>query len=452
MPPSDAAPAQATPHPDESGAASATAQYPLPGMSRAAIRAMLDYRPPTPSKVTRFLWWCAGVDEQLLMHCTTSEHMRYQGVGAFVLITGILAFISGGYAIFTVFRPLDPAASVLGPAIGGVLFGVFWGVMIFNLDRYIVSSTGKGDGKESISWAEFMNALPRLAMAALIGLVMSAPIELRLFEREINVELKKREIETMAEYERRDSIAFAARTRQLDSLIVTLERQRDTAGMLTRRAYDEMVAEGDGRAGTGRAGAGPRYENKKARFEELKATEGALTASLASRMDSLRIEQRALRDTMAAHRVENLATARQIGGLIDRLRIADEKGGMSIWIIRLLLLVLETIPVLTKLMHRTGPYDILSDHMRVLIPARLGIATETRTGIANGKLVARTTDAHPLADYVRASAEAYVGVKRTVSDEAAQTASTARPTPAASPTAPSGSPDADPAATPAGRA
>lgn len=422
MTPPDLARDEATPRSDAGGHPSATAQYPIPGMSRTAIQAMLDYRPPEPSKLTRFLWWCAGVDQQLLMHCTTSEHMRYQGVGAFVLITGILAFISGGYAIFTVFRPLDPAASVLGPAIGGVLFGVFWGVMIFNLDRYIVSSTGKGDGKESISWSELVNALPRLAMAGLIGLVMSAPIELRLFEREINVELKKREIETMAEYERRDSIAFAARTRQLDSLIVTLERQRDTAGALTRKAYDEMVAEGDGVAGTGRAGAGPRYANKKARFEELKAAEATLAASLTGRMDSLRREQRALRDTLAAHRVENLATARQIGGLIDRLRIADEKGGASIWIIRLLLLVLETIPVLTKLMHRTGPYDILSDHMRVLIPARLGIATETRTGIVNGKLVARTTEAHPLAEYVRASAESYVGIKRAVGDEAAESA------------------------------
>lgn len=392
--------------------AGTAAAVPLPAMSRAAIDAMLDYRPPEPSRLTRFLWWCAGVDQQLLMHCTTSEHMRYQGVGAFVLITGILAFISGGYAIFTVFRPLDPAAPITGPAVGGVLFGIFWGVMIFNLDRYIVSSTGKGDGKESISWSEFMNALPRLAMAGLIGLVMSAPIELRLFEREINVELKKREIETMAEYERRDSIAFSARTRTLDSLIVTLERQQDTAGLLTRRAYDEMVAEGDGVAGTGRAGAGPRYANKKARFEELKAAEAMMRASLAQRMDSLRGEQKALRDTLAAKRVENLATARQIGGLIDRLRIADEKGGASIWIIRLLLLVLETIPVLTKLMHRTGPYDILSDHMRVLIPARLGIATETRTGLANGKLVARTTEAHPLADYVRASAESYVDRRR----------------------------------------
>ena len=87
------------------------------------------------------------------------------------------------------------------------------------------------------------------------------------------------------------------------------------------------------------------------------------------------------------------------------MRIADDKGGMSIWVIRFLLLVLETIPVLTKLMDRTGTYDILSDHMKVMIPARLGITTETRSGVSNGKLVVRTTDAHPVADFVLKGAE-----------------------------------------------
>jgi len=99
--------------------------------------------------------------------------------------------------------------------------------------------------------------------------------------------------------------------------------------------------------------------------------------------------------------------------LIDRLGIADEKGGTAVWVIRFLLLVLETIPVLTKLMHRTGPYDILSDHLKVLIPARLGIATETWTGIAKGKLVARSTEAHPVANFVRDTASREVARRAT---------------------------------------
>jgi len=134
---------------------------------------------------------------------------------------------------------------------------------------------------------------------------MSAPVELRLFEREINVELKKKEIETMAEYEQRDSTAFSARSHTLDSLAIALERRIDTASMLTRQAYDGMTAEGDGPAGTGRAGAGPRYAGKKARFEELTAAEIAMKASLKPTLDSLKTEQRSLGDTLSTKRVVN---------------------------------------------------------------------------------------------------------------------------------------------------
>jgi len=130
----------------------------IPSMTLASIDAMLDYNAPDPSRITKFLWWCAGADEQLLRFCATAEHIRYQGVGAFVFFTGALAFISGGYAIFTVFRPLDPNASLIGPAIGNLLFGTFWALTIFNLDRYIVSSTCKGDGKETISRFELVSA------------------------------------------------------------------------------------------------------------------------------------------------------------------------------------------------------------------------------------------------------------------------------------------------------
>jgi len=94
----------------------------------------------------------------------------------------------------------------------------------------------------------------------------------------------------MADYERWDSVAFSARTHTLDSLSVSLERQIDTAGLLTRQAYDAMAAEGDGLAGTGRAGTGRRYEGKKGRLEELNVAESSLRLALKPRVDSLRLE------------------------------------------------------------------------------------------------------------------------------------------------------------------
>ena len=58
-------------------------------------------------------------------------------------------------------------------------------MLIFNLDRYIVSTIGKGDGTQKITVEEWKLAAPRLLMAILLGFVISTPLELKIFETEI---------------------------------------------------------------------------------------------------------------------------------------------------------------------------------------------------------------------------------------------------------------------------
>lgn len=368
-----------------------------------AMRALIDYRTEEPHATTRWLWRCAGADEQLLQLCTHSEHVTYAGLGAFVLVTGVLAALTGGYALFTVFRPTDGTSQI--PALlASIVFGLFWGAMIFNLDRYIVASSGKGDGKESISWQELKNAAPRLVLAVVIGMVMSTPLELRLFKREIDVALAKQRIEKMAELEQRDSVTYALRSQQLDSTITAYESELDQAHTETITAYNEMRDEGDGIAGTGRAGAGPRYANKKARYDALQQHEQQLVAELRHRQDSLRALRGSIVRELEQRHAANEKVAAEIGGIVDQIQIAHERGGVVTWVLRLLIILLEVIPVLSKLMYRTGPYDVLQEHLRVMIPARLGVTTETRDLIADGELITRTTELFPMADVVHAEA------------------------------------------------
>src|SRR5436189_4973897 len=83
-----------------------------------------------------FLWWCAGaVPDTLRLYPT--EKAKYEGIGGAVLTTGVLAFLSGFYAIYTTIATGPFSIPV---AIG---FGAIWGLAIFNLDRYIVSSLRK---------------------------------------------------------------------------------------------------------------------------------------------------------------------------------------------------------------------------------------------------------------------------------------------------------------------
>jgi hypothetical protein len=50
-----------------------------------------------------FLWWCAGAYQNLLKDCP-SEHTKYAGLGGVILATFVLAALSAGYAIYSVFN------------------------------------------------------------------------------------------------------------------------------------------------------------------------------------------------------------------------------------------------------------------------------------------------------------------------------------------------------------
>ena len=165
------------------------------------------------------LWWCAGARIDLLKQDNfRDDRAKYFGIGGTILFTALMASFAGGYAFFTAFKEVNGVEKYLG--IGGkevmretytngsyisaILFGIFWGALIFNLDRYIVS-TIKDDGKPTISRTEFFNALPRLVLALILGLVISLPVELKIYEKEINVEIHNIISEKQAELALADS-------------------------------------------------------------------------------------------------------------------------------------------------------------------------------------------------------------------------------------------------------
>lgn len=124
-----------------------------------------------------FFITCSGADKNLLQGCSEGEQTKFVGVGATVFFTAVMAFIASAYALFTVFDSVYPA----------LLFGVVWGLLIFNLDRFIVSTIRKRDR----FWSEFLQATPRVILAIIIAIVISKPLEIKIFEKEINTVLLK---------------------------------------------------------------------------------------------------------------------------------------------------------------------------------------------------------------------------------------------------------------------
>ncbi|MEX0289231.1 MAG: DUF4407 domain-containing protein, partial [Flavobacteriaceae bacterium] len=122
--------------------------------------------------IRRFFMLCSGADTNILESCSSGEQNKYAGIGATVFFTAVMAFIASSYALYTVFDNVYIS----------IFFGLIWGLLIFNLDRFIVSTIKKRNSFSS----EFVQAIPRLVLAVIIAVVISKPLEMKIFEKEIN--------------------------------------------------------------------------------------------------------------------------------------------------------------------------------------------------------------------------------------------------------------------------
>ena len=133
-----------------------------------------------------FFWWCAGADKDLLTMCP-GDHSKYVGIGSVILFTALMAWFSSTIAMRLVLKsPINDFVN--WETLGAAFFGIVWASMIFFLDRFI-TNTMYSDGKVTISKEEFFSGLPRITIAIFLGIVISAPLELMIFDQEIDTKL-----------------------------------------------------------------------------------------------------------------------------------------------------------------------------------------------------------------------------------------------------------------------
>lgn len=124
----------------------------------------------------RLLRFRSGADTGVLKGCPADES-KYAGIGASIRLPAVLAGVSGGYALFTVFERVPVA----------VALGVLWGIIVFNLDRVIASGMR---GRTHPAY-DFLYALPRLVPASLLGVDTLRPLKLKLLGPEIRSPLAR---------------------------------------------------------------------------------------------------------------------------------------------------------------------------------------------------------------------------------------------------------------------
>ncbi|KOP36386.1 DUF4407 domain-containing protein [Flavobacterium sp. WLB] len=335
------------------------------------------YKLPESSPLMRFLWKCAGGDRYLLERATYSDQIKYMCLGGIVFATGALAGIAGGYAFYTIFEPRGSAIDNpidLQTICIAFFFGIVWGLMIFNIDRFIVTSTGKGDGTEAITIGELKSALPRILMGMIIAMTISKPVEIRMFKTEIDIKLREKQLEQQAEYQKKVDKTYADREKLLTSEFGTIAKERDALNnriKVAEQAYtDNLMGKAKGIVG----GNGPLSKALKSQLDDLTnqlATfdkqNGKDLAELNNRKDMLRIEK-------DKARADNTKIANGLDGLLERIKIAHEVAGFWISLfITLLFMAIELTPIFFKLMLTKTTYDYLAENRDELIKAEYGI-------------------------------------------------------------------------------
>lgn len=335
------------------------------------------YQLPKSGIIMRFLWKCAGGDKYLLERATYSDQIKYMCLGGIVFATGALAGIAGGYAFYTIFEKRGSAidSSIDMQTVGiAIFFGIIWGLMIFNIDRFIVTSTGKGDGTEAITWGELKSAFPRILMGMIIAMTISKPVEIRMFKTEIDIKLREKQLEQQAEYQAKVDKTFAEREKFLVADFGKIESQR--TDLLTRikdyeNQYRKETSEGMG----GRVqGEGPVAKALKREQAKLEVELNRFDALNRGELTELNSRKKDLRLSKDKARADNEIIANGLDGLLERIKIAHEVAGFWISLfITLLFMAIELTPIFFKLMLTKTTYDYLAENRDDLIRAENGI-------------------------------------------------------------------------------
>lgn len=305
----------------------------------------------------KFFTLCSGADRNLIGSCSEGEQTKFVGIGATVFFTAIMAFIAGSYALYTVFDNVYLA----------VAFGFVWGLLIFNLDRFIVSTIRKRDSFTN----EFLQALPRIVLAVIIAIVISKPLEIKIFEKEINTVLLK-EKNTMALSNKKQVANYFKsdldkNKAQSDSLKTEISRkEKQVAGL-----YDSYITEAEGTKGTKKIGKGPIFKEKFAAHAIARNELDSLQAKNRKKIAALEKQAASLQSEVDKKVSATQPVIDGFDGLMARISALDKLPPTPSFFIMLLFFAVETAPIIAKLLSPKGEYDVKLEDIETALMATI---------------------------------------------------------------------------------
>jgi hypothetical protein len=312
-----------------------------------------------------FLVWMSGARPAIFAQ-TPADRAAYTALGGTVLLISAVGALSAAFALHV--------ALVLGPP-AAVTAGLVWGVVLASLDRMIVASVHRGQG-----WKNVLAIVPRVLIAALLGVVVATSMTLRIFAPEINAQIVTTRAATLQVASRGAAAPYNAEITDYQEQVYNLQ---SLIGVSQKNLQCQLYGGSGCPKGTV-IGDGPLAKNTENTLHDQEAQ----LATLQNQINLLNSQEMA-----AEQHAESAVNASNQQGLLSRLDALELLAGINSfvaatqWLLLILFTLIGCVPVIARTLKVYGTHDGDEQFLRMQELDRLKKAAEHQ--LAQDILVAK---------------------------------------------------------------
>ena len=134
-----------------------------------------------------FLWFFTGVDQVQLNaneHSYITERWKFSSLGITMIVMTIMSLISS----FIAFHIVSSSYLI------GLLGSFFWTLIIFNLQRFLLTLSNKTSQSSNVGLVELWQAMPSIIFSLIIGVTTAIPLQILIFQPDILIASKLKNI------------------------------------------------------------------------------------------------------------------------------------------------------------------------------------------------------------------------------------------------------------------
>lgn len=298
----------------------------------------------TPNKITLFLWWLSTAENELLSDSIVDRN-RFKIIGTTVLTTWLFATLAWTYFFST----------IIENSILSILLGLFMGFVILTIDRALIKGISKFN-KNKIT-----PLLLRSLMALTIGIFMAQPALLFMFNKEIRTQILIDNDQRKSEKNKALNIFYKEKKNELIAQKKGWQDELDKKNDAVTVARDLFISETDGSGGTGKIGIKNIALAKKNEYDKLDSEMKTLIAANQVKINKAEKQLENINDNIIND--ENLFAGSFNNGFLTRIEALNNLIKISpalqfrYYLLVIILMLIEVMPVLAKIMLPSGIYD-----------------------------------------------------------------------------------------------